>query len=127
MPNQFLAVAEDDIGHGVPPLNDDFEATDEPGRERFMPPSPHLSATSEAATLVFNMVRTCTMPLTDAELRLLLESGEAILFVGREISLHTIERQVERLGFGDAYIVSATQARQTEATRIQVKPFAAAA
>jgi len=73
------------------------------------------------------MVRTCTIPLTDGELRSQLEAGDTLSFIGREISLQTIERQVDRLGFGDLYIVSAMQGRQTEPPRIQVKPFAAAA
>jgi len=64
------------------------------------------------------------MPLTDVELRQQLEAGDTISFVGGEISLQKIERQVDRLGFGDVYIVSAMQGRQNTATRIQVKPFA---
>jgi hypothetical protein len=67
------------------------------------------------------------MPLADAELRPQLEAGDTLSFVGVEISLQSIERQVDRLGFGDLYIVSAMRGRQTQATRIQVKPFAAAA
>jgi hypothetical protein len=55
-----------------------------------------------------------------------LEAGETLSFVGEEISFQTIERQVERLGFGDLYIVSAMQGRQAVAPRIQVKPLAAA-
>src|SRR4051812_21881245 len=78
-----------------------------------------LSRTAATATLAFDMVRTCTMPLTDGELRPQLEAGETISFVGGEISLHKIESQVDRLGFGDLYIVSAMQGRQTEPTRIQ--------
>ena len=73
-----------------------------------------------------SMVRTCTLPLTDGELRPQLEAGETLSFVGEEISFQTIERQVERLGFGDLYIVSAMQGRQAAATRIQVKPVVAA-
>ena len=73
------------------------------------------------------MVRTCTMPLTDGELRPQLEAGDTLSFIGVEMSLQSIERQVDRLGFGELYIVSATQGRQTEVTRIQVKPLAAAA
>ena len=73
------------------------------------------------------MVRTCTIPLTDGELRPQLEAGDTLSFIGVEMSLQSIERQVDRLGFGDLYIVSAMRGRQTQATRIQVKPFAAAA
>jgi hypothetical protein len=64
------------------------------------------------------------MPLADGELRFQLEAGDTISFVGGEISLQKIERQVERLGFGDLYVVSATQGREGKSTRIQVKPFA---
>jgi hypothetical protein len=67
------------------------------------------------------------MTLTDGELRAQLEAGDTLSFVGLEISLQSIERQVDRLGFGDLYIVSATQGRQTEPPRIHVKPAAAAA
>ena len=73
------------------------------------------------------MVRICTMPLTDEELLPQLEAGDTLSFVGGDLSLQKIERQVDRLGFGDLYIVSAMQGRQTTATRIQVKPLAAAA
>jgi hypothetical protein len=65
------------------------------------------------------------MPLTDGQLRPRLEARNTLSFIGVEVSLQSIERQVERLGFGDLYIVSATQGRQTAETRIQVKPFAA--
>jgi len=86
-----------------------------------------LSRNPATANLVFNMVRTCILPLTDGELRPQLEAGDTLSFVGGEISFQTIERQVDRLGFGDLYVVSAMRGRQTAATRIQVKPFAAAA
>jgi hypothetical protein len=67
------------------------------------------------------------MPMTDADFRQQLEARDTIFFVGGEVSLQKIERQVERLGFGEMYIVSATQGKQTAATRIRVQPMAAAA
>ena len=73
------------------------------------------------------MVRTCSMPITDAALRQQLEARDTIFFIGTDMSLQKIERQVERLGFGDLYIVSATQSRQKAATKIRVQPLATAA
>jgi hypothetical protein len=71
------------------------------------------------------MVRTCPMPMTDADQQL--EARDTIFFVGTNISLQNIERQVERLGFGELYIVSATQGRHEAARKIRVQPLAAAA
>jgi hypothetical protein len=47
-----------------------------------------------------------TRLLNDAELRPHLERGDAIAFKGMGREWEQIERQVERLGFGDAYAVS---------------------
>jgi hypothetical protein len=59
--------------------------------------------------------------LTDAELRPQLEALDTILFVGHRLQWQEIERQVERLGFGDLYIVSAMQ-RPNESAKISLKP-----
>lgn len=68
------------------------------------------------------MKRTHNTPLTDDELRPMLEARDVIAFVGMPIRLEDIERQVERLGFGDLYVVSATQSPHTEGTRISLRP-----
>jgi len=73
------------------------------------------------------MVRTSFMPMEDSELRQQLEAKDTIFFVGEDVSLQEIERQVERLGFGELYIVSASHHRQPSATRINVKPVDIAA
>jgi hypothetical protein len=64
------------------------------------------------------MKRILVRPVSDNELRAQLEARDTILFVGEQVSWQDIERQVERLGFGELYIVSATQARGTGAPRI---------
>ena len=73
------------------------------------------------------MVRTCRMPMTDSDLRPELEARHTLFFVGDAVNWQTVERQVERLGFGELYIVSAARAAQTGTTRIHVKPVAPAA
>jgi hypothetical protein len=45
-------------------------------------------------------------PLRDEELRSHLERGDAITFTDAVKDWQAIERQVEHLGFGDAYAVS---------------------
>ena len=67
------------------------------------------------------------MPMTDADLRQQLEARDTIFFVGTDVSLQNIERQVERLGFGELYIVSATQGRDEAARKIRVQPLPTAA
>ena len=47
-----------------------------------------------------------TRLLNDEELRSHLERGDVIAFEGLGREWEAIERQVERLGFGDAYAVS---------------------
>jgi hypothetical protein len=59
--------------------------------------------------------------LTDAELRPQLQALDTIFFVNQGLQWQEIERQVERLGFGDLYIVSATQ-RPNQSARISLKP-----
>jgi hypothetical protein len=60
--------------------------------------------------------------LSDDELRPQLETGDIIFFLGRGIKLQEVERQVERLGFAEQYIVSATQRPNAERAKIRVKP-----
>ena len=63
-----------------------------------------------------------TEPLADDELRLQLEAGESIVFSGQEVEWHDIERQVERLGYGDLYFVSATHGSMERGSRISLRP-----
>jgi hypothetical protein len=63
-----------------------------------------------------------TRLLADDELRVQLEARESIVFSGQEIKLHEIERQVERMGYGDLYIVSATHSSLGSGPRISVRP-----
>ena len=63
--------------------------------------------------------------MTDAELRQRLEAKDTLFFVGEEANWQSIERQIERLGFGDMYVVSSTRGRNS--SRIVVRPMADAA
>ena len=60
--------------------------------------------------------------LSDEELRSHLERGDSVVFSGIAKAWREIERQVERLGFGDNYAVSRTRgtgtAREQEVIRI---------
>ena len=60
--------------------------------------------------------------LADDELLLQLAAGESIAFSGLEIEWHDIERQVERLGFGDLYVVSATNGSPARGPRVTLRP-----
>ena len=51
----------------------------------------------------------CSGLLNDDELRPHLERGDTVVFKGSAKAWHDIERQVERLGFGDEYAVSTTR------------------
>jgi hypothetical protein len=64
-----------------------------------------------------------TQLLADDELRQQLEARQSIDFSGSEIDWHEIERQVERLGYGDLYIVSATHGSPATSPRIQLRPI----
>ena len=63
-----------------------------------------------------------TRLLTDDELRPQLEAKEMIVFSGRETKWREIERQVERLGYGNLYIVSVTDGTATKGSRIILRP-----
>ena len=60
--------------------------------------------------------------LSDDELRPHLERGDSVVFSGIAKAWQEIERQVERLGFGDNYAVSLTKragtARERDVTRV---------
>ncbi|HTL54113.1 MAG TPA: hypothetical protein VL361_00485 [Candidatus Limnocylindrales bacterium] len=72
------------------------------------------------------MKRTHSAPLTDDELRSMLEARDVVSFVGQPVRFEDIERQVERLGFGDLYMVSATQGTHTSVAKINLRPEALA-
>jgi hypothetical protein len=55
-------------------------------------------------------------------LRLQLEARASIVFSGQEIESQEIERQVERLGYGDLYIVSTTNGSLARGARISLRP-----
>ncbi len=48
----------------------------------------------------------CTSRLEDEQMRMHLEKQETLLFRGLGREWQKIERQVERLGFGETYVVS---------------------
>ncbi len=68
------------------------------------------------------MTRTHTRPLTDEELRSELQAGHVVCLLDQRLRFQEIERQVERLGFGDAYIVSATQRPNAGLSSIRLTP-----
>ena len=67
---------------------------------------------------------THSAPLTDDELRPLLEARKVISFMGQPVGFEEIERQVGRLGFGDLYVVSATQGPHSSMVKINLRPEA---
>ena len=73
------------------------------------------------------MKRIFSQPLTDQELLSVLEVRETIFFMGRTIKWQEVERQVERLGFGDLYIVSCTQRPDATESKVALRPHAQAA
>ncbi len=60
-----------------------------------------------------------TRPLEDEKMRTLLEKRETIVFKGLGREWQRIERQVERLGFGELYIVSQRGSRDGD-TRVSL-------
>ena len=54
--------------------------------------------------------------LSDDELRVLLERGEQLVFTA--VNTRVIERQIERLGFDDAYFVTQVEAGRGKVTRV---------
>ena len=63
--------------------------------------------------------------LSDEELRPHLERGDSVVFSGIAKAWQEIERQVERIGFGDNYAVSRTKGAGTtrEQDVIRVSPI----
>jgi hypothetical protein len=68
------------------------------------------------------MKRVHTHRLTDEELRQELEAKDTILFIGTDLTWQEVERQLERLGFGDSYIVSAVKGTDYSFSRISLRP-----
>ncbi len=71
------------------------------------------------------MRHTCERLLSDDDLRPYLERGDTVLFKVTPKDWHQIERQVERLGYGDDYAVSRTtrSAPGREQDIIRVSPL----
>ena len=71
------------------------------------------------------MKRVYTRLLSDEELRPHLERRDSVVFKGLVREWEEIERQVERLGFGDAYTVSRTRkaGASGEESFIRVSPL----
>jgi hypothetical protein len=70
------------------------------------------------------MERTHTKPLSDDRLRPELEAGDTVVFRGKNFTWEEIEQQVERLGFGDSYLVIATclSGRSGDDSKIKLRP-----
>jgi hypothetical protein len=56
--------------------------------------------------------------LSDDELRHHLERGDTLAFKGLALKWQAVERQVERLGFADAYFVSQTKGPHGETIHV---------
>ncbi|HZR19782.1 MAG TPA: hypothetical protein VFE51_21025 [Verrucomicrobiae bacterium] len=68
------------------------------------------------------MAVTLHMKLPDSELRERLATGTSLLFDGSRVDWHEIERQVDRMGFGDCYIVSEAKRGLSDVPTISVRP-----
>jgi hypothetical protein len=73
------------------------------------------------------MNRTLNIKLRDEELRRELACRNTLLFVDQKVEWHEVERQVERLGFGELYVVTQITGRVAHTPTIIVKPVSAAA
>jgi hypothetical protein len=69
-----------------------------------------------------NMMHPYTRLLKDEEIQLHLNAGHAIAFVGLADKWKELDRQVERLGFGDLYAVSLSKKRRSDPGFIRVSP-----
>ena len=59
-----------------------------------------------------------TFILSDDQMRAHLRSGSTLIFKGLERDWQTVERQVERLGFGELYLVCRTSGRRGDLTKV---------
>ena len=74
-----------------------------------------------------HMTRTFIMLITDDELKNRLGAHDTIFFVGQHHGRQEeIQEQVERLGFGRLYNVSATRWLHSDAATIRAEPIATA-
>lgn len=70
------------------------------------------------------MMRTFIMPVSDGELKSRLGARDTLVFVGQPKALKDeIRTQIERLGFGALYAVSATAWEHSDASTIRVEPI----
>jgi len=68
------------------------------------------------------------MPVSDDELKRSLEARDTLFFVGQPQALkEEIRAQIESLGFGALYSVTATAWSHSEASTIRVEPIPGAA
>jgi hypothetical protein len=51
-----------------------------------------------------------------------LEAGDVIFFLGEQLKLYEVEEQVERLGFGEMYLVSRSRKLDAARAKIRLKP-----
>jgi len=56
--------------------------------------------------------------LSDEEMRVLLESEYSVVFTGLSKDWQKVEKQVERLGFGDKFLVSRVKGVHGELTKV---------
>jgi len=69
------------------------------------------------------MTRTFIMPVNDKELKPRLGARDTLFFVGQPQALEEeLRHQVERLGFGPLYAVTATRWAHSDAATIRVEP-----
>ena len=74
------------------------------------------------------MTRTFIMPIADGDLQQRLREHDTLFFVGQPHERQEeIQEQVQRLGFGNLYIVSAVRWPHSDAATIRVEPLVAAA
>lgn len=79
------------------------------------------------AIMASHMTRTFIMLITDDELKNRLGAHDTIFFVGQHHGRQEeIQEQVERLGFGRLYNVSATRWLHSDAATIRAEPIATA-
>jgi hypothetical protein len=74
------------------------------------------------------MTRTFILPIGDDDLRQHLKARDTLFFVGQpHVLKEQIQQQLERLGFGSSYNVSATPWQHSDSATIRVEPIATAA
>jgi hypothetical protein len=66
----------------------------------------------------WDMEHTYNRLLTDDELRQHLEAKDTIIFAGWPFRWQELERQVERLGFGELFLVSALRGKRGDSCKI---------